>query len=208
MSEITENRQRAFVALFYKASTDKYEKQDYELDTLIRKCLGLPVRPDKTLPYVGWLKLGTPNKATKHELSQDGIDAIKLWEGCSLAAYKCSAGVPTIGYGHTKTAKMGMTITMQQAEELLKQDIKDYVTAVNMLIKIPITQNQFDALVSFCFNVGISAFKHSTLLRLINENNLSGAALAFGNWVHAGGKRITGLVRRREFEREMFLRND
>jgi lysozyme len=207
MNDLNTLRQKVHNALFKKCDGTSFCQQDYDFDDLVRKYLKLPPRPRDALPYVGWIIENSSDKSTKHEISEDGVNAIKQWEGCVLSAYRCSAGVPTIGYGHTKTAKMGMTITLEQAEMLLKQDLKEYVRAVNSLVSIPISQNQFDALVSFCFNVGISAFKHSTLLRLLNENNLNGTGLAFGNWVFAGGRKLAGLVNRRQFEREMFLKD-
>ena len=201
-------RERAFRAVFNGIDDETFCKQDYEFDDFARILLRLPKRPDRALPYMGWLPYPTGKKQQQNELSNAGLDFIKQWEGCKLSTYKCSAGVDTIGYGHTKTAKPGQTITLNTAEELLKLDVREFVNAVNTLVTVPLTQNQFDALVSFTFNVGINGFKHSTLLTRINQNNVHGAALEFGRWVNAGGKQVTGLVRRREAEKELFLRND
>ena len=137
--------------------------------------------------------------------SQKGIDLIKKFEGCRLEAYKCPAGVWTIGYGHTKGVKDGMIISLEQAKEFLREDLRIFEQAVEACVKVPLSQNQFDALVSFCYNCGSGALKTSTLLRLLNEGKYSSAADQFLRWNKAGGKVLVGLTRRREEEREMFL---
>lgn len=137
--------------------------------------------------------------------SQKGIDLIKKFEGCRLEAYRCPAGIWTIGYGHTKGVKEGQKITQEQAEELLRDDLRVYEQAVESCVKVPINQNQFDALVSFCYNCGGEALRTSTLLRLLNESKYSEAGEQFLRWNKAGGKVLAGLTRRREEEREMFL---
>lgn len=136
--------------------------------------------------------------------SQKGIDLIKKFEGCRLEAYKCPAGIWTIGYGHTKGVKDGMIITQEQAEEFLREDLRIFEQTVESCVKVPLSQNQFDALVSFCYNCGSGALRTSTLLRLLNEGNYSSAADQFLRWNKAGGKVLVGLTRRREEEREMF----
>lgn len=138
-------------------------------------------------------------------ISQKGIELIKKLEGCRLEAYKCPAGIWTIGYGHTKGVKDGQIITQEQAEEFLREDLRIFEQAVESCVKVPLSQNQFDALVSFCYNCGSGALKTSTLLRLLNEGNYSSAADQFLRWNKAGGKVLVGLTRRREEEREMFL---
>ena len=110
-----------------------------------------------------------------------GIDLIKEFEGCRLTAYKCPAGVWTIGFGHTGTVDgkligKGMTITAAKATELLKKDLAEFEAAVNGCVTVPITQNMFDALVSFSFNVGAGALRRSTLLRKLNAKDYEGAA--------------------------------
>lgn len=137
--------------------------------------------------------------------SQKGIDLIKKFEGCRLEAYKCPAGIWTIGYGHTKGVQNGQKITQAQAEEFLIEDLKVYEKAVESCVKVPLSQNQFDALVSFCYNCGSGALKTSTLLRLLNEGKYSEAGEQFLRWNKAGGRVLAGLTRRREEEREMFL---
>lgn len=138
--------------------------------------------------------------------SQIGIDLIKSFEGCVLKAYKCPAGVWTIGYGHTAGVKEGDIISKKQAEELLKQDLKQFETYVNNLVTVELNQYQFDALVSFCYNIGPGNLKSSTLLKLLNKWDYEGAAEQFDRWVKAGDKKLAGLVRRRAAEKELFLR--
>jgi lysozyme len=123
-----------------------------------------------------------------------------------LTAYWDKYGsVWTIGWGHTRTAKQGMEITLFQAERLLIRDVKSSVDAVNKYVKVYITQNMFDALVSFTFNVGSGALARSTLIRRLNAGDIEGAANEFLRWVYAGGEVLKGLVRRREAERNLFL---
>ena len=127
-----------------------------------------------------------------------------------MTAYKCPAGVWTIGYGHTgmvdgKLISGGMTITAAKATELLKKDLASFEAAVNGCVTVPITQNMFDALVSFSFNVGSGALRRSALLRKLNAKDYNGAADEFPLWNKAGGKVLNGLVRRRKAEKELFL---
>jgi len=136
--------------------------------------------------------------------SKKGIDLIKTFEGFRNNAYQDSAGIWTIGYGHTLTARQGMTITRTQGEELLRQDLKRFEKAVRDRVTVPLTQNQFDALVSLAFNIGVGAFTGSTLLKRLNQGDYPGAANEFKRWVHAGGRRLKGLVNRREKEELLF----
>lgn len=138
------------------------------------------------------------------KLSPAGLALIKRWEGLSLSAYRDVAGVWTIGYGHTKTAKAGQQITEAQAEALLREDVAWAEEAVNELVRVPLRQSAFDALVSFTFNLGRGALAQSTLLRILNEGDYDGAAEQFGRWIHAGGKVVQGLINRREAEATMF----
>ena len=139
-------------------------------------------------------------------ISEIGIQLIKNFEGCVLKAYKCPAGVWTIGYGHTSGVKEGQTITKEQAEEFLKQDLNRFEITVNNLVNVPLNQNQFDALVSFCYNLGPNNLKNSTLLKLLNKKDYLGAADQFDRWVYAGGKKLPGLEKRRAAEKELFLK--
>ena len=176
---------------------------DYKLDDVAREILNLPARPKDDLPYIGWL--GEIKEDTSMSISQAGINLIKRWEGFRSNAYLCPANVWTIGYGHTATAKPGMCINTQEAEMLLKSDLRRFERAVDSLTHVPLNQAQFDALVSFTFNVGIAAFGKSTLLKKLNRKDYSGAANEFGRWVNAGKKRLPGLVSRRQEERKLFL---
>ncbi|RUR48814.1 lysozyme [Vreelandella populi] len=137
-------------------------------------------------------------------LSPAGLELIKAHEGLRLNAYQDVVGVLTIGYGHTGTVKPGMTITKQEAEDILRRDVASFEKAVNDLVTAPLNQNQFDALVSFAFNLGRGALQRSTLLRKLNARDYDGAAAEFGRWINAGGKPWPGLVRRRKEERELF----
>ena len=136
--------------------------------------------------------------------SQDCIDIVKEFEGFRENAYLCPAGVWTIGYGTTKGVTSGDTVTEQEAEELLMEDLTEASKAVEELVDIPLTQAQYDALVSFVYNVGREAFRQSTLLRLLNSNNTEAAALQFSRWNKANGKVLPGLTRRRLAERQLF----
>jgi len=133
--------------------------------------------------------------------SKAGIDLIKQFEGCRLKAYRCQAGVYTIGYGHTKGVTAGMTITQQQAEDMLQQDLATYEKAVDG-IGAKLTQGQFDAAVSLCYNIGTSAFTNSFLAKLIKADPQPRTELemAWGSWRMAGGKISNGLVARRAKE--------
>lgn len=138
--------------------------------------------------------------------SQNGINLIKQFEGLQLKAYICAAGKLTIGYGHTgPDVKAGMKITDAEAEALLAKDLSSFEAGVSKLVKVPLTQNQFDALVAFTFNVGTAAFgKPSTMLKLLNLRDYDSAAKEFGRWVNGGGRPLPGLVKRRAAERALF----
>jgi len=134
------------------------------------------------------------------------LGIIKKSEGLRLEAYLPTPNdVPTIGYGHTKGVKMGQHITINQAEQFLLEDVAWASDAVNRLVKVKLTQNQFDALVSFVFNVGATAFSKSTLLRLLNAGDYKGAADQFLRWNKQAGKVLRGLDTRRKEERALFL---
>ncbi len=139
------------------------------------------------------------------KISEKGLALIKQFEGLRLHAYLCAAGVPTIGYGHTKGVEMDDAITEEQAEHLLQEDLREFELAIQRLVHISITQNQFDALVSLVFNIGVDNFKKSTLLKKVNARDTSGAANEFNKWVFAGKKKLEGLVKRRNAERLLFI---
>lgn len=137
--------------------------------------------------------------------SQAGIDLIKEWEGYAPVAYTCPGGKLTIGYGHViKKGELFTAITMDEAEELLKADLKDAEGAIKDFVHVPLEQHQFDALASFIFNVGGSAFHRSTLLKKLNAGDYDGASWQFGRWVYASGRKLKGLENRRKAERRMF----
>lgn len=133
-------------------------------------------------------------------ISQNGINLIKSFEGVRLTAYKCPAGKWTIGYGHTSNVKQGMTITQTQAEEFLKQDLKIYENYVKLL-NLNLNQNQFDALVSFTYNCGAGNLK-----TLTNNRTLAQIADALLLYNKSNGQTLAGLTRRRQAERELFLK--
>jgi len=137
-------------------------------------------------------------------ISESGLSIIKHFEGLRLQAYQCSAGVWTIGYGHTLNVFPGDDITTEEAERMLRDDIRDAEYAVVQYVTVPLTQHQFDALVSFVFNLGSSNFRLSTLLRKLNAGDYTSAAAELLRWVNAGGKKLPGLVRRREAEKALF----
>ena len=133
-----------------------------------------------------------------------GLALIKSFEGLRLEAYLDSVGVPTIGYGHTKDVQMGDTCTEEQADEWLREDCADAEECVNSAVSVPLTQNEFDALVSFVFNLGCGALRRSTLLRLLLDSDYDGAAAQFHRFNKAGGQPLAGLTRRRAAEAKLF----
>ena len=136
--------------------------------------------------------------------SQNGIDLIKHFEGCELYAYKCQAGVWTIGYGHTKDVEPGMQITEDDAHNMLVEELNEYETYVNTLVSGPLNQNQFDALVSWVYNLGGGNLKASTLLKVLNSGDYEGVPAQIMRWNKAGGKVLEGLTRRRQAEADLF----
>lgn len=135
-------------------------------------------------------------------LSASGAVALIGYEGVSLPAYTDPVGVVTVCAGHTKTAKLGQVKTMAECEELLKRDVKHAEAAVKRLVKVPLTQKQFDAVTSLVFNIGEGNFAKSTLLRKINAADCWGAGKQFDRWVYGKGKKLPGLVTRRASERK------
>ncbi|MFP2693906.1 lysozyme [Enterobacter ludwigii] len=133
-----------------------------------------------------------------------GIALIKAFEGLRLTAYRCAADVWTIGYGHTAAVKNGDTITADDADSLLLNDIAVSEQAVSRAVTAPLNQSRFDALVSLVFNIGQGNFRRSTLLKKLNNQDYTGASDEFLRWTRAGGKVVPGLVRRREAEKALF----
>lgn len=143
------------------------------------------------------------------QTSPAGRAFIGLHEGLRLATYRDAVGVPTIGFGHTAAAgppvpTYGMTITAAEADAILGRDLAKFEAAVDRLVTVPMAQREFDALVSFAFNLGEGNLAKSTLLRKLNAGDKAGAAAEFPKWNKAGGKVLAGLTRRRAEERMMF----
>ncbi|KIF95578.1 lysozyme [Enterobacter cloacae] len=137
-----------------------------------------------------------------------GIALIKQYEGLRLTTYKDAVGIPTIGYGHVENPVPPggtRTITAETAEQLLRDDLQRFEHEVNNMLTVEVTQNQFDALVSFAFNLGPANLKSSTLLRKVNSGDVNGAADEFLKWNHAGGQVLAGLTARRNAEKTLFL---
>lgn len=147
------------------------------------------------------------------KLPKAAIELIKRYEGLRLNAYRCAAGVWTIGYGHTSAAgapevKPGMKITEPEAESILIRDLDKFIRGVEEAVKVPLSPNQFGACVSLAFNIGLGAFRKSSVLRFVNQKRFEDAADAFLLWNKAGGKVLKGLVRRRAEEAELFSSTD
>lgn len=140
------------------------------------------------------------------QTSQRGLELIKNAESFRAYPYLCPANVWTQGYGHTRDVKpTSLPVTVAQAEVWLAADVKQYEQSVKTLIKVPLTQGQFDALVSFTFNLGGGALQRSTLRSKLNRGDYEGAANELLKWVRGGGRILSGLVKRRAAERELFL---
>lgn len=146
-----------------------------------------------------------PKTMIPRQTSQAGIDLIKKFEGCSLVAYRDSAGILTIGYGSTSNVVAGESISQQEADIRLERDLGWAQACVDRKVGPNLTQNQFDALVSLVFNLGCPAFSGSRLLRLLNAGEIFAAAQEFPKWDHAGGQVLAGLTARRVAERQLFL---
>tara|TARA_R110002153_G_scaffold195163_2_gene348561 strand:- start:480 stop:1013 length:534 start_codon:yes stop_codon:yes gene_type:complete len=129
---------------------------------------------------------------------------IKACEGLRFAAYLCPAGIWTIGYGHTRTAKSGLLINEPGADNFLRMDLATAELFVSRYVRLELNQNQFDALVSLVFNIGSGNFKASTLRMKLNRGDVTGAANEFWKWRKGGGKILPGLVKRRELEVTLF----
>lgn len=151
--------------------------------------------------------LGIPESMS---VSNKGVDLICEFEGKRLVAYDDGVGVWTIGFGTIKypsgnRVKKGDTCTLEQAKEYMRHDLIEFEHTVNSSVKVPLNQNQFDALVSLAYNIGSSAFKSSTLVKKLDSGDYQGAADQFNVWINAGGKRMQGLVNRRDKEKLLFL---
>lgn len=166
--------------------------------------------PDGIAGPKTWQSLGGKPLIGEHQdpatmsVSDAGVDFVRLKEGFFSYAYTDPIGVWTIGYGHTAGVQRGQHVTQLQAIALLRQDLSLAEKAVRSYVSVPLTQGQFDALVSFAFNVGNGALLHSTLLKKLNEGDYEGAKNEFPKWCHAAGRTLPGLVTRRRQEAEMF----
>lgn len=147
------------------------------------------------------------------KISNNGLNLIRQFEGFSSVPYLCPAGIATVGFGSTyyedgtKVTLKDKPITEQRATELLEFIAnKTFSENINKVVKVPLNQNQFDALVSFAYNIGNKNFNWSTLLKKLNQSDYEGASLEFGRWNQAGGKILNGLVLRRQKEKELFLK--
>ena len=141
---------------------------------------------------------------TIREINDAGYNLIKSSEGCKLEAYLDGGGVPTIGYGHTQGVHIGMKITQDEADAMLDKDIYKFSFAVQSLVDVELTNNQFSALVCLTYNIGIEAFIKSTLLKLLNAGDYNGAEKQFLRWDKDNGKQVAGLHARREREAKLF----
>lgn len=147
------------------------------------------------------------------KISNKGLELIKEFEGFSSVAYLCPAKIPTIGYGNTfwedgRKVRIGEQISKSKALELLEFVAnKDFADKIFPLIKVQINQNQFDAMVSLAYNIGVGAFSNSTLLKRVNAKDFIGAGNEFLKWDKSDGKPLLGLTRRRQREKELFLRD-
>ena len=130
----------------------------------------------------------------------EGVALIKKFEGCELEAYQCSANVWTIGYGHTKDVEKGDTITKEEAEQMLVDELHEYENYINKYVNVALSQNQFDALVSWVYNLGPANLKASTMLKVLNDGKYEEVPYQMKRWNKAGGKVLDGLIRRREAE--------
>lgn len=138
------------------------------------------------------------------KISAEGLELIKRFEGFRGTAYRCPAGVWTIGYGHTSGVKSGDVLTGKQAEMILKADLEVVYSCIQNSVRVPLTSGQFSALVSFVFNVGSGAFSKSTLLVMLNAGDFHGAGHQLLRWDRAGGIVFKGLSERRRAELALF----
>ena len=136
--------------------------------------------------------------------SQEGISLIKSFEGCELTAYRCSANVPTIGFGHTAGVSDGDTCTQEEAETMLAEDLEEFEDYVKNYVESELQQNEFDALVAWTYNLGPANLKESTMLKELNSGNFEEVPRQMKRWTRAGGEVLDGLIRRREAESRLF----
>lgn len=145
---------------------------------------------------------------TNMEISAEGLSLIKKFEGCELQAYRCAANVLTIGYGSIKGVTEDMEITQDEAESLLSEEMPEYEGYINDMVKVPLKQHQFDAMVCWVFNLGSGNLSSSTLLKKLNNSEYDEVPAQMKRWNKAGGKVLDGLIRRREAEALLFKNED
>ena len=138
------------------------------------------------------------------KISLEGLALIKRFEGCRLEAYKCSANVLTIGYGHTGGVKENDTITQDEADKLLQEDVEQFEKYVDDNVTVELGQSQFDALVAWTFNLGVGNLRESTMLKKLNSEDYASVPSEMKRWNKAGGKTLDGLIRRRKAESLLF----
>ncbi len=189
-----------FQVLFNKAQyKSNKSKTDYSNSNI-----GIAIDSDNNI--IGFAQ----DKITR--ISSKGVDLICSFEGLKLKAYDDGVGVFTIGYGTTrypngKAVQYGDQCSIEQAKSYMQFDLKRFEQAVSRAVQVPLSQNQFDALVSLAYNIGINAFQNSTLLKRLNALEYLGAAQQFDVWIKAGGKTVQGLVNRRAVEKALFLKH-
>lgn len=162
----------------------------------------------KQKPMVAAVPSDAESSVGPKRTNANGLKLIKSFEGLRLRAYQDAVGIWTIGYGTTRGVRPGMTISEAEAENFLQEDLVRFERAINDALKVSVNDNQFSALSCFTYNVGSGAFRESTLLRMLNQQNIYGAADQFPRWNKAGGRPLAGLTRRRKAERSLFLGQD
>ena len=140
--------------------------------------------------------------------SAEGLALIKKFEGLELTAYKCAAGVWTIGYGHTKDVQEGDEWSEAHADHMLEVELEEFEEYINDNVTVALSQNQFDALVSWVYNLGPANLKASTMLKVLNSGDYEGVPAQIQRWNKAGGKVLEGLIRRRKAEALLFVGRD
>jgi len=142
------------------------------------------------------------------QISQQGVELIKHFEGCRLEAYLCPAGIWTIGYGHTLDVKEGDRVDQEAAEAFLIEDLEEFEDHVQRLVEVDLSQDQFDALVSWTFNLGYGNLAASTLLAKLNDGLYDEVPEQIKRWTRAGGRVLEGLVKRRNAEAALWEGRD
>lgn len=211
-------RSGAWIERILKSPSPANPKEQVLNITPMKEWFAMPNAPARMTISIGtgapepdqWIE---PPPGHTGEINAKGVELVKHFEGLRTTAYQDSVGVWTIGYGHTSMAGpprvyQGMTITAAEAETILKQDLDVFEQGVASALTIITNEDQFSAMVSFAFNVGLGAFRTSTLLRKHNAGDVAGAADEFPRWIYAGGQILPGLERRRKAERALYLSQD